>query len=47
MAKIRPAAHKKGRGARPGHQGIPCLLLILSAFVLVFLLLYAAMRSGI
>jgi hypothetical protein len=47
MAKFRPARPKGKRSSAKGIRGaIPCLILILSAVVLLTLLFTYALRSG-
>jgi hypothetical protein len=45
MASIKRAG-RKPRRAQAQYQGLPCLILILLSILVVFWLLYAAMKSG-
>jgi hypothetical protein len=46
MAKFRPAGGaRRGRTARSNKGLIPCAILIIAGFALVFLLLYEVLKS--
>lgn len=44
LAKFKPARPKQGRSTPQMRQGIPCLVMIGMAMLLVALLIFAAMR---
>lgn len=46
MARFKPAGTRRGRAPRSSKGLIPCSILIIAAFVLVFLLLYEVLKSG-
>ena len=47
MAKFKPAGSRKPAGQSSSNRGlIPCAIVILSGFVLLFLLFYEILKSG-
>jgi len=46
MAKIRPAGKKKKTASRPPGT-IPCLILLVMGFLLLALLFYAVVKTGV
>ena len=46
MAKFKPVGGHKPRAARSNRSAIPCFILILAGFALVFLLFYEILKSG-
>jgi len=46
MAKFRPAGMHRGRRTGSNKALIPCALVILVGFALIFLLLYEVLKSG-
>ncbi len=46
MAKFKPAGSRKAKAPRSNRGVIPCLILLVSGFVLIFLLFYAMLKSG-
>lgn len=46
MAKFKPPKGKKGKSASDIKAGLPCLILLVSAFALMMFLFYAVLKSG-
>jgi hypothetical protein len=47
MARFKPAGSRKAKSTTKSSKGyIPCIVVILLGFVLIFLLMFAVMRSG-
>ena len=46
MAKFKPAGSRKPAAARSSRGMIPCFILIVSGFLLLFLLFYELLKSG-
>lgn len=46
MAKFRPAGSRKARGNTSKRGLIPCSILIIGGFALLFLLFYEILKSG-
>jgi hypothetical protein len=46
MAKYKPARSRRATTARSNRGLIPCAILVIGGFALLFLLLYEVMKSG-
>jgi hypothetical protein len=46
MAKYKPPRSRRPAAAKSNRGLIPCAILILAGFALIFLLLYEVMKSG-
>jgi hypothetical protein len=46
MARFKPAGTRRARSVRSNRGLIPCALLIVAAFALLFLLLYEVLKSS-
>jgi hypothetical protein len=46
MAKFKPAGSRKVKAERSNKSAIPCLIVIVLGFLLIFLLFYELLKSG-
>jgi len=47
MAKFKPAGSRKATGRNTNRALIPCAILILGGFALIFLLFYEILKTGV
>ena len=46
MARFKPAGSRKAKSTTSSRGFIPCLVVLVGGFLLIFWLLYAVMKSG-
>ena len=46
MAKFKPVGSRKATAARSNRSAIPCFIIIIGGFALIFLLFYELLKSG-
>jgi hypothetical protein len=46
MARFKPAGSRKAKGGRSNKSAIPCFIVILLGFALVFFLFYELLKTG-